>query len=216
VSEAAAIMLPLLIVADFFSVCHYRSGFHRQSVLMLLTGAVVGVAAGAYFFSYFIGNERILKFGVGMLAVLFVGFQFFRTRILGMLKQRKPFPSIGVVMGAISGFTSTLVHAGGPPVVVYLLPKQLPRNLFVGTSVIYFATVNLLKLIPYTALGLLRPAHAGVFLILLPMSFLGVRLGVFLNNRFSEKWFLRIVYVILLLTGVQLMMGKSLIHLLIL
>ena len=214
VSEASAIMLPLLIVVDCFSVFHYRSRFQRQTVLLLLSGAVAGIILGACFFNYFIGNERMLKFGIGLLAVLFVAFQCLRGYIFGLLKQGGSNTFTGVLLGAMSGFTSTLVHAGGPPVAVYLLPKKLPRDLFVGTTVIFFAVVNVLKLIPYAALGLFRPAQAGVFLILLPMSFLGVRLGVFLNKRFSEEWFQRIIYTILLLTGVQLMMGKSVIQLL--
>ena len=216
VVDAAAIMLPLLLVSDFLSVYHYRKRFHRPSVRLLLSGALVGIAAGGYFFSYFSGNEPVLKFVVGAMAVLFVGFQMVRAAVFGILVRRHPPAVAGVIMGAASGFMSTLVHAGGPPVAIYLLPKQLPRDLFVGTTVIFFATVNLLKLIPYAGLGLLHAGQLVTILLLAPMSFCGVRLGLWLNARFSEKWFNLAVYVILMLTGLQLMIGKSLLHLLVL
>lgn len=60
----------------------------------------------------------------------------------------------GVVLGGLAGFTSTLAHAGGAPATIYLLPQQLPLNIFVGASVLFFFVVNLVKLIPYSALAI--------------------------------------------------------------
>jgi hypothetical protein len=117
-------------------------------------------------------------------------------------------------MGAISGFTSTLAHAGGPPVAMYLLPQKFPRDLFVGTTVIYFAVVNLVKLIPYHTLGLLRVGDLATIMILAPLTYVGVRLGIYLNRRFTDLWFNRLVYTILFLTGVQLVLGKNMIAML--
>ena len=204
VADAAAIMLPLLITCDLFSVHHYRSRMDRPSVQILLAGAVLGIAAGTLLFGYLRGNERILRLGVGLLAIVFVIFQALRTAIFGLLKEYKPHPIWGIGLGALSGFTSTLIHAGGPPVAIYLLPQKLPRDRFVGTTVIYFAVLNALKLIPYSSLGLLHLGQSRVILVLAPLAFVGVRLGIYLNQRFSEAWFSRVIYVILLLTGLKL------------
>ncbi len=213
VADAAAILLPLLIVGDVFSVAHYRGRFDRRSIKLMVPGSVFGIAAGAFFFGYFSQNERVLQIGLGILSVLFVGFQAGRAVILGYLEQRKPHPATGVLMGAAGGFTSTIAHAGGPPVTMYLLPQRMPRDLFVGTTVIFFASINQIKLIPYYALGILQIGHLMTILLLAPLSFVGVRLGIYLNRHFSEVWFNRLVYTILLLTGIQLILGKSVIHL---
>ena len=119
-----------------------------------------------------------------------------------------------MVLGGAAGFTSTLAHAGGPPATIYLLPQQLPRNIFVGTSVIFFFILNLVKLVPYGMLGLLRVGNISTILILAPLTFLGVQLGVWLNRRFSDKYFTYVIYVLLLLTGIELVTGVSVIHLL--
>ena len=74
--------------------------------------------------------------------------------------------------------------------------------------------VNIVKLIPYSFLGLIRVGNLATTLILLPLAFVGVRLGVWLNGRFSEEWFTRVVYVLLTLTSIQLILGESLISLL--
>ena len=116
-------------------------------------------------------------------------------------------------MGAISGFTSTLAHAGGPPATIYLLPQKLPRDIFVGTTVMFFAAVNQIKLIPYIGLELLSVGHLGTIAILAPLSYVGVKLGIFLNSRFTDLWFNRIVYTVLLITGIQLILGRSLLSL---
>jgi len=113
-------------------------------------------------------------------------------------------------MGFISGFTSTMAHAGGPPVTMYLLPQKLPRHIFVGTHVIFFAVLNAVKLVPYGYLGIMNVRHLWTALMLAPFIFAGVQLGIYLNRNFNELWFIRVIYVILFLTGLQLMLGKSL------
>lgn len=214
VTNAVALLLPLLIIADVFSVNHYRMNFDRRNIKLLLPGAFLGIAIGGFFFGSFRGNERILRFAIGFLALWFVLFQTFRAVILGVLERRRPRAFEGILMGTISGFTSTLAHAGGPPIAMYLLPQRFPRDLFVGTTVIYFAVVNLVKLIPYHALGLLRVGDLTTIMLLAPLTYVGVRLGIYLNRRFTDLWFNRVVYTILLLTGVQLVLGKNIIRML--
>ena len=138
VADSAAILLPLLMVCDVFAVAHYRKHFHRRSVKLLLPGAAIGIGIGALFFGYFSSNERVLQIGLGVLSLFFIAFQALRAMITGALAKRHPHSAEGVFMGAIAGFTSTIAHAGGPPTTIYLLPQQLPRDLFVGTTVILF------------------------------------------------------------------------------
>ncbi len=213
VTDAAAILLPLLIVADIFSVRHYYNIFDKRSLLYMIPGAVIGIALGALFFGYFDDNERILKIGLGVLALAFVAYQLGRSLLTGVMAKSRPSGTLGVIMGAAAGFTSTLAHAGGPPATIYLLPQKLPRDIFVGTNVIFFATINLVKLVPYSYLGLLRVGNLTTILILAPLAVVGVWLGVRLNRRFSEKWFNRLVYTLLCLTGIELVSGTSVINL---
>ena len=214
VIDAAALLLPLLIICDIFSVLHYRNRFDRQSLKRLLPGAITGIAVGAFFFGFFQGNQQILKTGIGILAIVFVLHQVFKNTLEGVYKDHKPAAIEGAVLGCLSGFTSTLAHAGGPPVMVYLLPQKLPRDLFVGTTVIFFATMNVVKLIPYHYLGLLKVGNLMTILILSPLTYLGVIIGIYLNKRFSDVWFNRVIYTLLFLTGLQLLLGKSILKLL--
>jgi hypothetical protein len=80
----------------------------------------------------------------------------------------------------------------------------------VGTTVVFFTAVNLIKLIPYSFLGLLKVGNITTILVLSPLCYLGVRLGIYLNGRFTDKWFNRLIYSLLFLTGIQLILGRSL------
>ena len=205
VSDAAALLLPLLVLCDIVAVCSYGMGFHRRSIKVLLPGALIGIAAGGFFFGYFIAMDHVMKVGIGVLAVVFVIFQATRAYILGALKEHRPHAAEDVLMGAISGFTSTLAHAGGPPLAVYLLPQKLTPALYVGTSVIFFAITNALKLIPYWSLGMLKVGNITTIALLSPLTYVGVQLGLYMNNRVSQRWFDRVVYAVLLLSGLQLL-----------
>jgi uncharacterized protein len=212
VTDAAAILLPLLIIADFFSLRHYWKVYDRHSMKLLLPGGLIGIMIGALFFGYFSNNERILKMGLGAIALAFVMFQVIRSLLLGAMIKSRPADPVGVALGVAAGFTSTLAHAGGPPATMYLLPQQLPRHIFVGTNVLFFALLNLVKLAPYAYLGLLRVGNITTILILAPLAYVGVRLGVYLNKRFTDRWFNRLVYSLLFLTGLELVTGRSIIH----
>jgi uncharacterized protein len=205
VADAAALLLPLLVLCDIVAVYSYGMGFHRRSIKLLLPGAIIGIAAGGFFFGYFIGMDHVMRVGIGVLAILFVAFQATRAYIVGALKEHRPHAAEGMLMGAISGFTSTLAHAGGPPLAVYLLPQKLTPALYVGTSVIFFAVTNALKLVPYWSLGMLKVGNVTTIALLSPMTYVGVRLGLYLNGRFSQKWFDRVVYGVLFLSGMQLL-----------
>ena len=114
--------------------------------------------------------------------------------------------------GTVAGFISTLAHAGSPPVLIHLLPQKLARDIFVGTNVLFFFIMNVVKLVPYGQLGLLRVGNLTAIVLLSPMAYVGVKLGVFLNRRFSEVWFNRVIYFALTLTAIQLIAGRSIIH----
>jgi len=207
VTDAAALLLPILIIADFISLYHYRHLIDSPILRVMVPAAIAGIILGAFFFTTFSDNEAALKLGIGLLSVLFVVFELFRNRIFDRLGEKRPGPVSGILLSSLAGFTSTLAHAGGPPATMYLLPQKLPRQTFVGTSVVFFTLVNLIKLIPYGYLGLLRVGNLTTILLLSPVAFVGVFLGIHLNRHFSDKWFNRLVYTLLFLTGIQLIWG---------
>ena len=110
----------------------------------------------------------------------------------------------GAFWGGLSGFTSTLAHAGGPPFAVYMLAQKVDKTLFVGTSAVFFLVVNYVKLVPYYFVGQLNVGNLAAALLFSPLAPLGIWLGVWIHRRMSQTVFLNVSYTLLLATGLKL------------
>lgn len=200
--DAAGIMLPILCLMDLFGLGAYRGRWSREHLRALLPGGVVGIGLGAMVFGMV--SAAGVKLLVGLIAVVFSLNRW--LDLTGRLARTAATPGAiaGGFWGAMSGFTSTLAHAGGPPFAVYLLPQGLDRTTFVGTSVVFFTVVNYVKIIPYGMLGQLDGRNLATALVFLPLAPIGIWAGVWLHRRIPEALFYQIAYVFLFLTGSKL------------
>lgn len=199
---AAAILLPILCGMDAVSLWSFRGTWDKLNLKILMPGAILGTLAGALTFK--ITNADMIRLLVGLLSVYFVAHYLWGRRFLETLQQREPSRAGGTFWGAIAGYVSYIAHAGGPPVAIYLLPQHLPKTTLVGTTVLFFAIINFIKLIPYAWLGQINSESFMTSLVLLPLAPLGVQLGVYLHNRVSDKVFYWVSYGFLFLAGLKL------------
>ncbi|MFW3615754.1 sulfite exporter TauE/SafE family protein [Billgrantia antri] len=196
---AVAVMLPLLIVMDIFSLKAWWRHRIGGVLWLMLPPAVLGVALGYLTYGRF--DENLLKVLLGVFSVLF--------GLWGLLKpfRGRILPTwVGGLSGGIAGFTSFIAHAGGPPLNFFLLQRRLNREQFLATAVVFLAAINLVKLVPYGMLGLLNVENLTVALMLFPVAWLGVRLGLIIQQRLSGELFFRIILGLLILLGVRLIL----------
>lgn len=200
-AQAVAIMLPILCMMDPMGVWAYRRSWHRPSATLLIGGGMVGVTIGALSFRYL--DDQAIRLLVGSVSVAFTLDQMLRgaERAFGRRLQTS---FAGAALGACSGFTSFVIHAGLPPVAMYLLPQQLDRKVYVGTIMITFFCINYAKLIPYAWLGLFSTENLMTSLLLAPLAPLGMWAGVRLNRRFTNLWFYRLTYAALFCMGLKM------------
>jgi len=156
---------------------------------------------GTFTFRYL--TDAHIRILIGVISVLFVVNFFVGRRNSG--QKTEPDRVKGSIWGSIAGFTSFGVHAGGPPVNIYLLPQKLDKTIFVGTTVVFFTIVNYVKLIPYTLLGQLSSDNLLTSLVLAPLVPLGVWLGIKLHDRVNETLFYNLAYFFLFVTGMKLL-----------
>ncbi|MFQ3622178.1 MAG: sulfite exporter TauE/SafE family protein [Acetobacteraceae bacterium] len=204
-AQAAGIVLPILCAMDVFGVWAYRRDWDRRTLLILTPGALAGIVLGTLAFGEL--SDRAVKALIGLIALGFVAHAAVRSRLArpAAATPAGEAPAKGLFWSAVSGFTSTLAHAGGPPLAIYLLPRRLPRDVLNATTIVFFAMVNAVKLVPYAWLGVLSPGNLATSAILLPTAPVGVWLGMVLSRRLSDALFYRLVYGLLLLTGVKLL-----------
>ncbi|MDB5615976.1 MAG: hypothetical protein JWQ24_214 [Tardiphaga sp.] len=116
-------------------------------------------------------------------------------------------PAAGAFWGTVTGFTSFMTQAGGPPFQVYVLPQRLPKLVLVGTTTIFFAVVNALKIVPYFFLGQFSSANFTTSLALLPAAIAANFAGIWLVRNTPTGLFYKIAYALLLVISLLLWQG---------
>jgi uncharacterized membrane protein YfcA len=205
---AIGVLLPLLCAGDAFSLYHYWGKWERRNLRYLLPGVIVGVIIGVRLIGRF--SPRELNIAIGILAVLFVTFQLAKSALFRAEGTFAPNHWAGLPCGVGAGITSTFAHGAGPVVSLFLIPQRMPKELYVGTTVLVFTWINWIKMPFFIGGGLITWETLRTGLAYLPLIPLGVWLGVGLNRRFSEQVFLRLVYAFTLLTGLQLIFNFNL------
>ena len=198
--QAAAILLPILCLMDLVGFRVYYRKWDISNLRIMIPAALVGIAAGALSFGTF--SESTIRTLIGTVAVLFTLNNWF-----GFAARQGPAPRSrlkGFFWSGISGFTSFIAHAGGPPVMVYLIPQRLDKVTYVATVSLFFMIVNAVKLVPYAWLGQFSPVNLSTSLLLAPLVPVGVWFGLWLQDRVNHKWFYRIAQSGLFLTGLHL------------
>ena len=200
VPQAAAILMPVLLVMDVLGMAAFRKDFDLKLLKFLIPFGLVGIVVGALLFKVL--NPHTVAGIVGGFTLLFLAQRLLFPPRAGSAPPPK---WLGAVLTATSGFTSFIAHAGGPPINAYVIPLRLSPIKFTATMAFFFFFINLAKWIPYAWLGLLDLRNMTTSLVLLPFAPMGVWVGVRLARRISPELFYRLLYLGMFLTGVKLL-----------
>lgn len=199
--QAASITLPILIVQDVVSVWAFRHSFERSILLLMVPSAAVGIAAG-YALAAFVSSAAV-ELAIGLVSIAFALFRLKADRD-GLAKAPEQSRAAGAFWGAVAGFTSQIAHAGGPPFQIYVLPKRLARDTFIGTSALFFAIINWIKVPAYAALGQFTETNLLTAAVLMPLAIVSTAAGVWLIRRVPTERFYTLIYALLLAVGAKL------------
>jgi uncharacterized membrane protein YfcA len=197
--QAAAILLPILLVQDAISVWVYRHDWSAWHLKVMLPGGLLGIGIAWALATQV--SDAFVRLVVGLIGVSFALNAWFGRQ---SQEAKKPSVAGGVFWGVVAGFTLTLSQAGGPPFQVYVLPQRLPKLTLVGTYTIYFAALNWLKIGPYFALGQFSTASLASSVLLLPVAIVANFAGIWLVRRTPTGLFYQIAYVLVFLISLEL------------
>jgi uncharacterized membrane protein YfcA len=202
--QAAAILLPILIVMDGAALWSWRHNWDTTLFKYMLPGGLAGIALG--WATWSIVPDYVMRLLIGVVAIAFTG-RFFYNRYLAGNVDQPPRPHSVMragVWSTISGYGSFIAHAGGAPFQVYGLPLKLPPREYTGAAVRFFAILNAIKLVPYFALGAFDTKNLYLSAILLPLAPLGTFAGAAVVKRMRMEVFYPWMYGMLFLAGVKL------------
>jgi uncharacterized protein len=197
-------MLPILVCQDAISIWTYRRDWDGWNVGVLSAGAIVGLGAAWAFAAHV--SDNVIRLTVGLIGIGFVVNAWFSRgpRVAG-----RPAVGSGLFWGALSAFTSTLIQAGAPPFQAFVLPQRLPKMTLVGTTAIFFAAVNAMKVVPYLALGQFSTKSLATSVVLLPVAIATNFLGIWLVRVTPVELFYRIAYWLVLVLSLALVWQGS-------
>ncbi|MES2053098.1 MAG: sulfite exporter TauE/SafE family protein [Pseudomonadota bacterium] len=199
VPQAAAILMPVLLLMDLLGLAAFRKSFDAKLLKFLLPFGIVGTVVGTLLFKVL--EVKVVAGLVGVLILLFL----VQRLLFPPRPDSPPLPKwVGAILTSLSGFTSFVAHAGGPPVAFYVIPLRLSPLVFASTMAYFFFFINLAKWIPYAWLGLIDTRNMVTSLVLLPLAPIGVWIGVRMAKSISPVLFYRLLYGGMFLTGCKL------------
>ena len=145
-----------------------------------------------------IGIARI-KSTIGIDSIIKSALQTFSLEVLAFQNFLK-----GAICSSIAGFSSFCVHAGGTPTSLYLLPLRLKKEIYVGTRIIFFSCVNLIKLPLYVYLSMMNFDTLYQSVTLFPLALIGIFIGYKLLKIIEENLFYNIIYALILVSSAKL------------
>ena len=203
--QAAAILLPILIVSDIVSLWIWRKHNTPSVLKYLLPGGLLGIAIGWATAAYV--PRDALRLIIGLIAISFALRYFYnewraRRGIAIPAKTHRIGPA--AFFGTLAGYGSFVAHSGGAPFQVYALPLKLPPRDYTGAAVRYFAILNAVKLVPYFALGQLDTTNLSISATLVPLAIAATAFGGFLVKRMQPQVFYPFMYLMALAAGLKL------------
>jgi len=165
----------------------------------LLAGVVPGVILGSYVLSAGSPTLMLSVLGVFLLVVSAV---FLLLRDGARVRwPRWVIPPTGLASGLLTGLFGT----GGPPLIVYYHLAGLDKGGFRGNLMAVFVAMTLLRVVSYSAQGLITTERLWSGLAVLPASLLGAWIGQRIHVQISERVFRRLVSGLLGVIGALLL-----------
>jgi len=214
--DALGLLLPLLLVGDVISVSQNWREVRWPILRRLLPGAFVGMCFGAYLIYLLKSHAAIaaalIDLEIGCESVLMVSMAWYR-QLHGRQHWLMPEPARGLITGSFAGTSTTLAHAAGPIIAMYLVPLELGRLGMIGTGQTFFMIANATKLPLYWQAGLFQRMSPLFALTFCPLVIVGALFGRWLSRKMSDKVFVQVIYATTFGLGIFLI-AKSAVELL--
>ena len=198
---AGGLLAPLFIAMDLFALRYWKpSTWSKPDLVLLLPGLIAGIAFGYLVFRCL--DHRAIAILMAAVTLIFVAVWLFAGADVTVRPRSTP---KAITAGLASGITTMVAHSGGPPLAMYLLPLGLTKDIYAGTTSLFFTVGNATKAVPW--LLLVKPTAAvwmlmAVCLLAIPS---GVWLGWRLHGVLDQHQLYRACYGLLVVTALKLL-----------
>lgn len=197
VYEPRTVVVLTAIFSIFINAAVVWDSWHearRRLSLALLIPALFGVVVGAELLSVI--DPDYVRLGVGLIVIFSAMLLVRDVRLPGADTRWGT-----LVAGSASGALTTSTGLAGPPIVLLLASRGLPKHEFRGTSALYFLPISIAGLVVLAFRGLVDSSEVPLGLLLIPTAIVGKAAGTALLKHVSEKAFRAVTLGLVILTG---------------
>lgn len=197
VYEPRTVVVLTAIFSIFINAAVVWDSWHearRRLSLALLIPALFGVVVGAELLGVI--DPDYVRLGVGLIVIFSAMLLVRDVRLPGADTRWGT-----LVAGSASGALTTSTGLAGPPIVLLLASRGLPKHEFRGTSALYFLPISIAGLAVLAFRGLVDSSEVPLGLLLVPAAIVGKAAGTALLKHVSEKAFRAVTLGLVILTG---------------
>jgi uncharacterized membrane protein YfcA len=198
---AGALLAPLFIAMDLFALRYWKpSTWSKADLAVLVPALVAGIGLGYLLFRAL--DHKAVSIVMALITLAFAVLWFVGGSEITVRPRSTP---KAIAAGVGAGITTMVAHSGGPPLAMYLLPLGMTKELYAGTTSLFFTVGNALKAVPW--LLLVKPTGTvwtvmGFCLLAVPS---GVWMGWKLHQRLDQRQLYRACYGLLVLAALKLL-----------
>ena len=198
---AGAIIAPLFIPMDVVALRYYPPRtWSIPDLKVLVPTMAIGIGLGTLTLALL--DVRLVSISIAVVALLFAA-HWYAGGSRVTIAPRNPF--LAALAGTTSGIATMVAHSGTPPLAIYLLRLGLAKEVYVGTTTIYFTIGNLIKVWPWLILGQPTRAVWTLIAISVPVAMVFVWIGWLFHNKLDQRRLYQGCYAILVLTSLKLL-----------
>jgi uncharacterized membrane protein YfcA len=176
----------VMLVVDVLLVVEARAHLNVGRASRLACGGVLGVPLGAWALTVL--PTHAVGLLISALTLLFA--LLFLARVRVRLGENAP-AQVGV--GFVSGLLGGVIGQAGPPVVIYGLSREWPKDVFRTTLLSYFFVLVVVAAVSYACLGLIDGWTLRAAGVAVGPAVLAGWLGLQLKRRLAERHFRAVV-----------------------
>ena len=200
VSTAVGVLLPMLIVGDAFAIYIYWREWDGTLVRRMLPAGIGGALIGTYLLAAMSPNA--LRVALAIFVLLLVVYKLASDRIARLAYQPRRWHAPAA--GGLAGVASGMFNNGGPPFNSYLLLQKMPPRLFIATTALFFAILNLVKVPGFLYTGILNVPLLLSLWWVFPFIPLGIWAARWIVTHINQQTFEWVVIALLIASSIIL------------
>lgn len=197
----ARVATPLFALAALFAelvgIVRYRHALTFQSVWRVALAAVIGIPFGVYGVTMI--DERLVLTILGIVISTYAAYRLFTPRM-----PRLSHPNWAYPFGLVAGLLSGAYNTGGPGYVVYGTTQGWQPDTFRANLQGLFIVGSVVGLITHFLKGNFNERVLYLWVYATPAFIIGLFIGYALNRTISPAVFTKLVLIMLLVIGLNL------------